>query len=156
MLRIDPSCSTFTSSHLILAHLCLTTRAFAAALPVLDSDIYHIPANSKKAAEASVDTLFPFLCSKHESSSTYISTVSGLTDKLEYTHHLRYYLFGAMCYMGLKDWERAILFLEVVLTSPTFNTASKIQVEAYKKWVLLGLLHRGRVTTLQSSFSSIC
>ena len=146
MLRVDPTCSTFTSSHLILAQLCLTSRAFAAALPVLDKDIFHFPATSSRMVEATADSRYPYLCSNHESSSTYISTISGLTGKIEYQHHLKYYLYGAMCYMGLKDWDRAVLFCEVVLTSPTSNTTSKIQVDAYKKWVLVNLLHRGRVS----------
>ncbi|KAL9129144.1 MAG: hypothetical protein Q9217_002319 [Psora testacea] len=122
ILRIDPSCSTFTSSHPIITQLCLTARAFAAALPVIDKDIYHFPTISDRTAVASADSLYPFLCSNHESSSTYINTSSGLTDQLEYQHHLQYYLFGAMCYIALKDWERAMVFLEVALTSPTFNT----------------------------------
>ena len=58
-----------------------------------------------------------------------------------------------MCYIGLKDWERALLFLEIVLVSPTSNTASKIQVEAYKKWVLVSLLYRGKVCYLQDQNS---
>lgn len=49
-------------------------------------------------------------------------------------------------YMGLKMWERALLFLEVVITAPTNNTASMIMVEAYKKWVLVALLCRGGVS----------
>lgn len=50
-----------------------------------------------------------------------------------------------MLYLGLKQWERALLFLEIVIVSPANNTASMIQVEAYKKWVLVGLLLEGRV-----------
>lgn len=51
-----------------------------------------------------------------------------------------------MLYMGLKIWERALLFLEVVIVAPTNNTASMIMVEAYKKWVLVGLLCRSGVS----------
>ena len=49
--------------------------------------------------------------------------------------------------MAFKDWERALLFLEIVMVSPTASTASKIQAEAYKKWVLVSLLHRGKVSS---------
>ena len=143
---MDPSSSTFTSSHMHFVYLCLAARAYAAALPILDQDIYHFPALTTKGAEAAQDPLFPYLCSSHESSSTYISASTGLTSKLEYHDHLQYFLFGAMCYMGLKDWERAILFLEIVLVSPTAHTASKIQVEAYKKWVLVSVLLQGKVS----------
>lgn len=51
-----------------------------------------------------------------------------------------------MCYMGLKEWKRALLYLELVIISPVMNHASRIQVEAYKKYVLVGLLHTGHVS----------
>lgn len=120
--------------------------SFAAALPVLDLDIYHFPHQTTKAAETSADLLAPHLCSEHETSSTFISTSTGLTAKLEYQDHLKYYLYGAMCYMGIKDWDRAKLFLEIVLMSPSHGAISKIQVEAYKKWVLVSLLRDGKVS----------
>ncbi|KAL8965695.1 MAG: hypothetical protein Q9197_006380 [Variospora fuerteventurae] len=56
-----------------------------------------------------------------------------------------YFLYGAMVYMALREWTRAILFLEIVLTAPTKSNASQIQVEAYKKWILASLLARGEV-----------
>jgi hypothetical protein len=68
------------------------------------------------------------------------------SEMLGYRDHLMYYLYGGMIYMAVKDWDRALLFLEVVLNSPTTNTASMIQIEAYKKWVLVGLLHKGKVS----------
>ena len=90
--------------------------------------------------------MFPYLSSKHESSSTYITPESGLSAKLDYRDHLQYFLFGAMLYMGLKEWKKALLFLEIAMTSPAINNASKIQVEAYKKWVLVSLLYKGFVS----------
>lgn len=51
-----------------------------------------------------------------------------------------------MIYMGLKDWKHALFFLEVVISSPVANNASKIQVEAYKKLVLVRLLYKGHVS----------
>ncbi len=90
--------------------------------------------------------MFPYLGSKHESSSTYITQESGLSAKLDYRDHLQYFLFGAMLYMGLKEWKKALLFLEIAMTSPVTNNASKIQVEAYKKWVLVSLLYKGSVS----------
>ena len=88
----------------------------------------------------------PYLSSKHESSSTYITQESGLSAKLDYRDHLQYFLFGAMLYMGLKEWKKALLFLEIAMTSPVTNNASKIQVEAYKKWVFVSLLYKGSVS----------
>ncbi|MCJ1452493.1 hypothetical protein MMC28_002836 [Mycoblastus sanguinarius] len=151
ILRVDPSNSTFTSSHLILVRLCLETRAFSAALQVLDLDTYHFPAATNKAVE---NSLYPFLCSNHESSSTFITPDSALSGKLDYREHLQYFLYGAMIYMGLKKWNRALLFLETVIMAPATTNASKIQVEAYKKWVLVGLLHKGCPLQMPKTTSS--
>ena len=53
-----------------------------------------------------------------------------------------------MIYMGLKKWKRALLFLEIVIMSPVVNNVSKIQVDAYKKWVLVSLLYKGHVSNV--------
>ena len=90
--------------------------------------------------------MFPHLCSRHESSSTYITPESGLSAKLDYRDHLLYFLYGAMIFMALKKWKRALFFLEVVIMSPTVSSISKIQVDAYKKWVLVSLLYVGYVS----------
>ena len=61
-----------------------------------------------------------------------------------------------MLYMGLKNWARAYFFLEVVIIAPTGNTASMIQVEAYKKWVLVNLMLNGKVSSTNKIFSADC
>ena len=127
----------------MFARLCLEARAYADALPVLDHNIYYFPSTSTKAAE---NNLYPYLGSNHEFSSTYINPESGLSAKLDYRDHLQYFLFGAMLYIGLKEWKKALHFLEVVMISPVTNNVSKIQIEAYKKWVLVSLLHKGSVS----------
>jgi len=143
ILRLDPASSTFTSSHLIFARLCLEARAFAAAVPVLEKNVFYFPPTTNKAGE---DNMFPLPCSNHSTSSTFITPDSGLSAKLDYQNHLQYFLFGAMIYMGMKEWKRALVFLEYVLITPITNNASRIQVEAYKKWVLVNLLHKGAVS----------
>lgn len=90
--------------------------------------------------------MFPYLCSRHYSSSTYTIPESGLSAKLEYRDHLIYFLYGAMIFMGLKKWKRALHFLEIVIMSPVVNNVSRIQVDAYKKWVLVSLLYKGHVS----------
>lgn len=90
--------------------------------------------------------MFPYLCSRHNSSSTYITPESGLSAKLEYRDHLIYFLYAAMIFMGLKKWKRALHFLEIVIMSPVVNNVSRIQVDAYKKWVLVSLLYKGHVS----------
>lgn len=150
ILRLDPSGSCFTSSHLIFVRLCLEAREFYSAVPVLDKDIYHFPLGSDKGG---IHINPRFWCSHHEPHSTFITLASGLSKSLDHRDHLQYFLFGAMIYIGLKDWERAFLFLEIVIISPATNATSMIQVEAYKKWVLVSLLLKGRVSaSFQISF----
>ena len=138
ILRLDPGSSTFTSNHVLFVRLCLEANTYRAGLDILDRDILEFP---------SANTNMPSLPSTGDQpSSMYITPNSNLSAKLAYTDHLEYHLYGAMVYIGLKKWERALEFLELVISAPTANAASTIMVEAYKKWVLVSLLHRGRVS----------
>ena len=143
ILRIDPEGLTFTSTHLIFARMCLHSQLYSAALPVLDKDVWYFPQSTNKTGE---NSNFPYLCSDHHTSSTFITPESGLSAKLDHRHHLQYFLFGAMIYIGLKEWKQALAYLEAVLISPITSNASKIQVEAYKKWCLVNLIDHGRVS----------
>jgi len=57
-----------------------------------------------------------------------------------------------MVYMALKEWRKALHFLGVVISMPTVGSISMVMVEAYKKWVLVGLLANGKVSRKLSSF----
>ncbi|KAI4139312.1 MAG: hypothetical protein L6R39_006359 [Caloplaca ligustica] len=139
ILRLDPSSSCFTSTHLILVRLCLQASAFRAAKPILDKDIYEFPSSSKIQPSGHLP------CSQHDTSSGFITDQTALSASISYRDTLQYFLYGAMNYMALREWPRAILFLEAILTAPTKSNASQIQVEAYKKWLLANLLARGEV-----------
>ncbi|KAF7513503.1 hypothetical protein GJ744_008797 [Endocarpon pusillum] len=145
ILRLDPTSSTLTSTHHKFVRLCLTCKAFQQALPVLERTIYHLPVSMDKGAAARATR---YLCSETESSAIYLNPDHGLTMKLSSRDCLEYHLYGGMIYMGLKQWERAMSFLEVVLLAPCTNVTSAIMVEAYKKWVLVGLLLSGRAPSL--------
>ncbi len=49
-----------------------------------------------------------------------------------------------MIYTGLKRFDEALFFLEACLRVPAL-TMSHIMLEAYKKFVLLSLIHSGEV-----------
>lgn len=53
-----------------------------------------------------------------------------------------YYYYGGICYAALKQWERATEFFEIVLSAPAMMP-SAIMVEAYKKFILVNLIHKG-------------
>lgn len=69
-----------------------------------------------------------------------------LTEKMDRTDVMEYYLTGAMVYIGVSRWERAKYFLEHVLSTPTSQSGATtgMMSEAYKKWVLVSLLAKSR------------
>ncbi|ODH46652.1 hypothetical protein GX48_07262 [Paracoccidioides brasiliensis] len=141
ILRLDPSSSTFTSLHTTFVRLCLLSRSYLCALDILDKPLCHFPTTS--------DNLFIkrsqiLPCQQHESSMSFITASSGLSGKINHRSYLEYFLYGAMIYMGLKKWDDAIHFLEIVISAPTTNSLSMIMVDAYKKWVLVCLLEKGK------------
>lgn len=128
--------------------MCLQASTFQAAKPVLDKDIYEFPSSAKAPKTGSLP------CSQHDTSSGFITDQTELSAALSYRDVLQYFMCGAMISMALREWNRAIIFLEVVLTAPTKNHASQIQVEAYKKWVLANLLARGEVVSISKEACS--
>lgn len=142
LLRLDPTAGTFTTLHLRFLRLC-AQHAPSQALPILSKTIYAYPQASVKGVPEE-----PW-CDDHELSNSFITANSGFTQKLTPDYILEYYLLGAHVYIGQRDWKRARLFLEYVMLTPSQNHAcSAMQVEAYKKWVMVGLLSEGKLFPL--------
>ncbi|KAJ9481681.1 hypothetical protein VN97_g11784 [Penicillium thymicola] len=140
MLRLDPSCAVFTSSHLLLVRLCLQARAYSCALPVLNKQICHFPiSRGRPSSDSSV------LCADNGLGVSFMTEASAVSSKLSYRDYLQYFLYGGMVYMALKKWRNALHFLGIVISTPGTSSVSLIMVEAYKKWVLVGLLEKGRL-----------
>lgn len=148
ILRLDPSCAVFTSTHLLFVQLCLRAKAYAYALPVLDKHVCHFPAPSSRASSK----FSLVLCARHESGLSFITDSSALSSTLTYKDYLLYFLYGGMVYMALKEWRKAFHFLGAVISMPTVGSISMVMVEAYKKWVLVGLLANGKVSRKTSLF----
>ncbi|KAI8145970.1 hypothetical protein BJV82DRAFT_602921 [Fennellomyces sp. T-0311] len=60
---------------------------------------------------------------------------------------LLYHYYSAMVYIGNKKFARAIEFLILAISAPA-QVISAIQVEAYKKFILVSLIHHGRIPPL--------
>ena len=139
MLRLDPTAGTFTSSHLRLVRICLEYGVPTQALPILDKNIYAFPQAPPKNLPDEP------LCEDHDLSTGFITTKTAISLPLKSEYILEYYMLGAHIYIGLRNYNRARLFLEYVILTPTVgNTCSALQTEAYKKWLLLGLLATGK------------
>lgn len=150
LLNLSSPASMLTPAHPIFVRLCLEAATYEPALAILDSDVYKLPLASGSLNSASSAAK---LAASQQNTLT-----SSLTDRLRYVDHLEYHLYGAMIYMVYKKWERASQLLLYVVAAPAISDAtSVIMVEAYKKWILVGLLHRGRVSlpVLQFDYMSV-
>lgn len=138
--RLDPSAATFTTLHLRFVRQCLGVGSPSQALAILDRNIFAYPQALPKSAHTEV------LSEEHELSNAFITTSSGFSEKILPEHVLEYYLIGAHVYIGMRNFQRARLFLEHVILYPTLqHVASTLQMEAYKKWILVGLLSEGKL-----------
>jgi COP9 signalosome complex subunit 3 len=153
MMRLDPTTGTFTSTHLRFIQLCMETRSYAAAEPILNNYIHTLPAkipdNVLQGLEYSV------LCEPILSSGDYIFVGSGHSHKVTLSDVQEYYILGAMAYLGMRQFKKAQQFLEHVLVVPTANTANGYMLEAYKKWVLIGCLVDETVCATMRSEASV-
>ncbi|CAM0139173.1 COP9 signalosome complex subunit 3 [Umbelopsis sp. WA50703] len=60
---------------------------------------------------------------------------------------LSYYYYASMIYIGNKSYGRALELLSVAISAPS-QAVSLIQLESYKKYVLVSLLHNGKLHTV--------
>lgn len=67
---------------------------------------------------------------------------------LTYKDHQQYFLYGSMVYIALREWDKALHFLGIVTSSPSDSVVSMAMVDAYKKWILVGLLKSGKVSRI--------
>jgi COP9 signalosome complex subunit 3 len=144
MTRLDPSTGSFTLTHLNFIRLCVETRAYAAAQPILDNYIHCIA--PKIPQQVREDLEYSVVCADHTNSGEYIHQGSGHTDRIALVDVQEYYLLGAMAYIGTGQFKKAMEFLEHVLVVPANNVANGLMLEAYKKWVLVSCLVNGSVS----------
>ncbi|KAF2964923.1 hypothetical protein GQX73_g8631 [Xylaria multiplex] len=138
ILKLDPSGTILTSSHILLAKLAYDTDNIEPALPVIEKDIVYYPGMANYH-----DAQYP--CDLELPPPLYISKTSGLTTLLKNTMVLEYDLLCGMMYCARREWWKARKAFERVVTFPTKDTGcSKIMVDAFKKWILVSLLSEGR------------
>lgn len=146
MIQLDPTTGTFTSTHIAFIRLCMETRSYAAAVPILDNYIHSLPTRIPGQVREGLEYSVP--CADNASSGEYIHIHSGHSDKVTLAEIQEYYVLGAMAYIGLRQFKKALRFLEYVLVVPSANVANGLMLEAYKKWVLVSCLVDGTVSRL--------
>eukprot|EP01067_Filipodium_phascolosomae_P003388 Filipodium_phascolosomae@DN2605_c0_g1_i4.p1 len=66
--------------------------------------------------------------------------------EIESLDYLSYFYYGAVIYLALKKFDRAVVYLETVLTCPVANNiCSAIQIDAMPKYLLAQLLRDGQI-----------
>ena len=67
---------------------------------------------------------------------------------IAYQDHLLYHFYAGILAAACGHYDRAIELLELCVSAPTQSIPSAIQIDAYKKLVLIQLIHRGKVAAL--------
>ena len=111
------------------------------ARPVLDKDIYTFPLTPKSGTNNAISS---YICALHHPSSDFLA--SGFTEKVTSKDILQYFLVGGIIYTALGDYERALHFYELAIIAPATTAVSKIQLDAYSKRLLVGLIWKGVVS----------
>lgn len=154
ILRIDPTGTMFTSTHLHLAKLAFESNVIEPAFEVLDKEItcYPVMSSNREAREARDSRP---LCDPSLGPAGYISTATGLTDSFKSAAVLEYNFFRSLIYTSRRDWTKAFAALEQVITHPAKDRGvSKIMAECHKRWILVGLLKSGDIPSLPSYTSA--
>ncbi|KAI8040438.1 hypothetical protein M5D96_006381 [Drosophila gunungcola] len=116
-----------TPIHADLCLLSLKAKHFSVVLHYLDTDITDI---STVAAEC-----------KTQQQQQSQHTVDANNDA---KYFLLYYYYGGMIYTAVKNYERALYFFEVCITTPAM-AMSHIMLEAYKKFLMVSLIVEGKI-----------
>ncbi|OAR03149.1 hypothetical protein LLEC1_06014 [Akanthomyces lecanii] len=148
ILRIEPTGTIFTSTHLNLARLAVESNVLEPALEVLDKEItcYPIMSSAREARDARDSRP---LCDPGLTPVGYVSSATGLTSSFKSGHVLEYNYFRSLVYLSRREWSKAFAALEQVVTHPNKDRGvSKVMTDCHKRWVLVGLLKSGKIPVL--------
>ncbi|KAH7326118.1 hypothetical protein B0I35DRAFT_474809 [Stachybotrys elegans] len=145
ILRLDPSGSLLTSTHLTMLSLALETQAIEPALKVVEKDICYFPKQGALADQLSSESSDP---------TSYITISSGLTGPIKPLSVLDYNILCGQLFMRRRDWARARDAFGRVLTHPVKDKGiNNHMVDSYRHWILLGLLSLGRTPDISVHLS---
>ncbi|XP_001353220.3 COP9 signalosome complex subunit 3 isoform X2 [Drosophila pseudoobscura] len=118
--------SQLTPIHADLCLLSLKAKNFNLVLTYLDGDITDI---STAAAE----------CKTQQQQQSQHTDANN-----DAKYFLLFYYYGGMIYTAVKDYDRALYFFEVCITTPAM-AMSHIMLEAYKKFLMVSLIVEGNI-----------
>lgn len=85
-----------------------------------------------------------------------VTTIAAAEDQQDSTtkYFLLFYYYGGLIYTALKDFEHALYYFEVAISTPA-SAMSHIMLESYKKFVLISLLLHGRQVAIPKFSSQV-
>lgn len=83
-----------------------------------------------------------------------VTDISKENGNYDSKHFLMFFYYGGMIYTSLKNYERALYFFEIAITTPSM-AVSHIMLEAYKKYILVSLILYGKVFNLPKFTSQV-
>ncbi|XP_076682821.1 COP9 signalosome subunit 3 isoform X1 [Andrena cerasifolii] len=83
-----------------------------------------------------------------------VTGISQEGGQFDSKYFLLYYYYGGMIYTALKNYDRALYFFEVCVTTPAM-AVSYIMLEAYKKYILVSLILHGKMLNLPRFMSQV-
>jgi len=129
ILRFNPT--KFSFLHPLFLRLCLEAKCYRDAAAIVDIDLVEFPCISTGKV-----------------------TDNARVREITYQDVLTYFLYAGMIYMGIKEWRRAADYLTYAIVAPG-NACSQIQLDAYKKYILVGLLLDGKSLPIPRSTTSV-
>lgn len=69
-------------------------------------------------------------------------------------YFLLYYYYGGMIYAALKNYDRAMYFFEVAVSTPAL-AMSHIMLESYRKYILISLILHGTIVPIPKYSSTV-
>lgn len=86
---------------------------------------------------------------------TDVTAIANTEDSNHDTKYfLLYYYYGGMLYTAVKNYERALYFFEVAVSTPAL-AMSHIMLESYKKYILVSLILHGKVVPIPKYSSQV-
>jgi len=79
--------------------------------------------------------------------NTDVTDIHKESNRCDAKSFLLYYYYGGMIYAAVKDYESALFFFEVAVTTPAMSV-SHIMLEANKKYILVSILVHGKIQAL--------
>lgn len=134
-----------TAVHADLCQMSLAAKLFSAALRFLDIDITAI-------VRTDVSILL-LVC------VVLILDILNVSPPFQDSNQdarylLLYYYYGGMIYTAMKDYDRALYFFEVCVSTPAL-AMSHIMLEAYKKYILVSLILHGKMLPVPKYSSQV-